>query len=169
MITNHAQTYTALLLSSKSNRSAKKNEESRRKNLGWHDTIFPFSYTHGMLHGQGRQMELKIRSAQSGEGQNLIPESWGNFPGQGRSISNFWGNKWQKSPKFLGRFEPWKVEAQTLLWGGAWGKNKQCMCTGCTAQFGALVYGDQSSNIVNNSFKNNNFIVSILAYRILWW
>ena len=36
-----------------------------------------------------------------------------------------------------------------------------------SAQFGVLVHGDQSSIIVNNSFKNNNFIVLILAFRIL--
>ena len=83
-------------------------------------------------------------------GVNLIPEPWGNFPGQGRSISNYpsrainpgWGRA--------------KKQAVHVHWVHCpvW-----CPC----------VWGDQSSNIVNNSFKNNNFIVLILAFKILWW
>ena len=93
--------------------------------LTWHNIpiflyIWDVAWNRALIGTQNRQCTIR-------GGVNLIPEPWGNFPGQGRSISNFWGNKWQKSPKFLGRFEPWKVGAQTLLWGGRAGQKKQAV------------------------------------------
>ena len=131
MMTNHALTHCCCQ-ASLTDQLKKWRVQKEKPWLTWHNIpIFLYTWDVAWTRAPNgtQNKECTIRG-----GVNLIPEPWGNFTGQGRSISNFWGNKWQKSPKFLGRFEPWKVGAQTLLWGGAWGKNKQCTCTGCTAQ-----------------------------------
>ena len=70
---------------------------------------------------QGRQTGLKIASAQILGGANLRPEFSRNF--QDRTLLFLLGKVWAQSSPCDGREKNW-----------------QCMCTGCTAQFGALAF-----------------------------